>query len=100
MARRVDGHHDSRHVADLFRGDLVPQRVEPLGVVHDLLRQHQRLAQLGHDVADLRPELRMADELLPHLLVVTVGGAAVDEREVTALVRGGEVADSDRGLCS
>ena len=42
----------------------------------------------------------MADELLPHLLVVTVGGAAVDEREVTALVRGGEVADSDRGLCS
>ena len=64
----------------------------------DLLRQHERLAQLGHDVADLRPELGVADELFAHLLVVTVRGAAVDEREVAALVGGGEVADGHGGL--
>ena len=37
VARRVDGHHDARHVADPLRCDLAAQGVDPLGVVDDLL---------------------------------------------------------------
>ena len=72
MASRVHGHDDSRNVANLLCGYLVAQSVKPLRVVHDLFRQHERLAQFGHDGPYLRSELRMANELLPHLFVVTI----------------------------
>ena len=85
-------------VQDPPLGELVAHRVDPLRVVDDLLRHDERLAQLVADPAHLVAQLGRVDELLADLLVVAVGGAAVDHREVAGLVGRPEVAHRDGGL--
>ena len=81
MTRGMNRDGDPGEVADLVRGDLAAHRVEPLGVVNELLRQYERLAERVHHPADVIAQRVMGQQLAADLLVVAERGSAVDDRE-------------------
>ena len=91
MASWVNGRCNIRKVAHLLLRNAMPKRMNPLRVVDNLFRHHQRLTQLCQHITHLMPQMRMVHNLLAGFLVMPIGGTTVNKRIVPRLISGCEI---------